>query len=135
MNYRARKHEGEYLPSQVPPTKGLAGPNDPYSAMLSRKDLDAIGSTALYSFLHKTAHTTKPVDILMEQSDLLLHNQGLSQQGHNRPDFAVNKVADNRTRIVRIVAYSTQVGCWGAFTSLFFKRRPQTRAYAEQTVE
>ena len=141
LNYKARGHECEYLPNGVPSALALAGPKEAYSAMLSRKDLVAIGPKALYPSLHRTAHITKLVEIPMEQKDLLLHHHGLSKHGENLPDLAANKVADNRTRIVRSVAYWTGLvpanggDCWTAFTSVVYTRRSVPQAYPEETVD
>ena len=111
LNYKARDTEYDYLPQAVAPPLTLTGPTEPYSAMLTRKDLKAIGPKAIYSFLHRTAHITKLVEDPLEQKDLILHHHGLDKQGENRPDSTANKVADNRTRIVRVRSFLKNAPC------------------------
>ena len=94
LNYKARVGEYEYLPKAVAPSLELAGPTESYSAMLTRKDLKALGTKAIYSGLHRTAHITKLVEVPMEQKDLLLHHHGLDEQGENRPDSTTSRIED-----------------------------------------
>ena len=140
LNYKARGNEYDYLPNGVPPALAPAGPKEAYSAMLSRKDLKAIGPKAIYSVLHRTAHLTKLVEIPMEQKDLILHHHGLDENGENRPDVTTTRIADNRTRLVRTLAYwtgavpSTRIECWTAITSRLCARRAAPRTSPEPTM-
>ena len=141
LNYKALDTEYNYLPKAVPPPLALAGPKEAYSAMLSRKDLKAIGPKAIYSVLHRTARLTKLVEIPMEQKDLILHHHGLDENGENRPDVTTTRIADSRTRLVRTLAYWTGSvpftggECWAAITSRLCARRSVPRTYPEQTVD
>ena len=148
LNYKARDGEYEYLPQAVAPSLQLAGTTEPYSAMLTRKDLQALGTKALYSGLHRTAHITKLVEVPMEQKDLILHHHGLDEQGENRPDSTASRIEDKRTWLVRNLAYytgvvpSTRFECWTAITARICARGagPRTsnnipRSYPEQTVD
>ena len=109
--------------------------------MLSRRDLNAIGPKAIYSFIHRAPHITKLVEIPMEQEDLILHHHGLDEKGENRPDSTTSRIADNRTRIVRTLACwtgsvpSTGGECWTAITSRLCARGAVPRTYPEQTVD
>ena len=94
LNYKARVGEYHYLPQAVAPPLQLAGTTGSYSAVLTRKDFQALGTKALYSGLHKTAHITKLVEIPMEQKDLVLHHHGLDEQGENRSDSTTSRIED-----------------------------------------
>ena len=77
----------------------------------------------------------------MEQKDLILHHHGLDENGENRPDVTTTRIADNRTRLVRTLAYwtgsvpSTGGEGWAAITSRLCARRSVPRTYPEQTVD
>ena len=110
--------------------------------------LKALGTKAIFSGLHRTAHITKLVEVPMEQKDLILHHHGLAEQGENRPDSTASRIEDKRTWLVRKLAYytgvvpSTRFECWTAITARICAQGvgPRTskntpRSSPEQTVD